>query len=276
VIGGKGETDPVDVQTFLTILMVLVGVLGLFWLGFQIPPRPFRPHPAPTQIGEAQAIPEDLPEVARRHFTLALGEAPPGIETAVVWGRGQAYVRGLWVPMRFKTWYRVGDAFYRRMELTWFRRPVLRGVETWTGEEGFFNLGDRSERGEETNQRELMVLWAEALWMPTALVNHPHIHWEEVDEQTAKVIFEQAGRSGSFLAHFEPLTGRMTHLSGQGYVAETGEVEPWRLDLHEWKTFHGLLLPWRTAVASGESGTPVWYWTVDGVAYNVNVSDQLG
>jgi hypothetical protein len=97
-----------------------------------------------------------------------------------------------------------------------------------------------------------------------------------VDEQTAKVIFEQAGRSGSFLAHFEPLTGRMTHLSGQGYAAETGKVEPWRLDLHEWKTFHGLLLPRRTAVASGESGTPVWYWTVDGVAYNVNVNDQLG
>lgn len=265
-----------DVQTFLTILIVLVGVVGLFWLGTQIPPKPFRSHPAPTHQGEEQPIPEGLPEVVARHFTQVLGETPPRIETAVIWGRGQACVRGLWVPMRFKTWYRVGDSFYRRMELTWFRRPVLRGVEAWTGQEGIFDLGDRSERGEDIDLRELMVLWAEALWMPTALVHHPHVHWEPVDDQTAKLTFFQAGRKGSFLAHFEPLTGRMTHLSGLSYSAESGAIEPWRLDLHEWKNFHGLLLPWRTAIATGESGTPVWYWSVDGVSYNVNVSDQLG
>lgn len=265
-------------QTFLTILIVLVGALGLFWLGFQIPPRPFRPHPAPTpaQTGTVQASPEDLPDVARRHFIQALGEQPPRIETAVIWGRGQVCVRGLWVPMRYKSWYRVGDAFYRRMELTWFRRPVLRGVESWTGKEGFFDLGERSERGEGVSQHELFSLWAEALWMPTALIDNPNIHWEAVDEQSAKITFEQDGQTGSFVAHFEPLTGRMTHLSGLSYSVETGQVEPWRLDLHEWKTFHGLLLPCRAAVAWGESGTPLWYWSLDGVTYNVNVSDQLG
>lgn len=263
-------------QTFLTILVILVAALGLFWLGFQIPPRPFRPHPAPSQEGERLSFPDELPELPRRHFMSALGEAPPRIESAVVWGRGQVCLRGFWVPMRYKTWYRVGDAFYRRMELTWFRRPVLRGVEAWTGQEGTFDLGDRVERGEGINQRELAALWAEMLWSPTVLIEHPGLHWEAVDEETVKLTFEQAGMSGSFLVHFEPISGRMTHLSGQSYSAETGEIEPWRLDLHEWKTFHGLLLPSRAAIATGESGTPISYWSVDGVAYNVNVSDQLG
>ena len=77
------------------------------------------------------------------------------------------------------------------------------------------------------------------------------------------------------MAHFDPLNGRMTHLSALRYSEESEEKEPWRVDLLAWKNFHGLLIPDQIAVAWGESGSPWSFWNVDGIAYNVNVSDQL-
>jgi hypothetical protein len=79
----------------------------------------------------------------------------------------------------------------------------------------------------------------------------------------------------SLLANFDPETGLMTHLSAARYSSESTEKTPWRVDLLTWKTFHGVNIPDQIAMAWGESGSPWSYWTVDGVAYNVNVDDQL-
>lgn len=262
-------------QNFLVFLGIVLALVGVITLGFVIAPRPFRPHPVPSAPGEPRRMRADLPTSLRRHFSETVGETPQAITSAVLWGRGRANVRGIWLPMRFKVWYLPGQGFYRRMEVTWFQRPVLRGFERLVDGRGLQHMSSGEERGEHIDQSLTLALWAAAVWMPSTLVHDESLHWEAVDDDTARLVFPFHNATESLLFHFDPETHRMTHISGSRYSPEGHEKEPWRMDLMTWKTFHGLLIPCQVAVAWGESGAPSSYWTVEGIAYNVNVADQL-
>jgi hypothetical protein len=138
-----------------------------------------------------------------------------------------------------------------------------------------FELNQGFEKAEETDQSELLSLWAEMVWMPSAFVHNPVLRWDPVDEYTARLIIPVEENSDSLLAHFDPQTGRMTHLTAYRTPARADKKEPWRVDLLTWKSEQGFLIPGEIAVGWGEGGSPVSYWTVDGVAYNVHVEDQL-
>ena len=76
-------------------------LVGLGWLGLQIRPNPFEPHPEGTGELDTAELPSDLPEPVYRHFQATLGEQVPRIETAIVWGRGDFSFKGLWTHVRF-------------------------------------------------------------------------------------------------------------------------------------------------------------------------------
>jgi hypothetical protein len=274
-------------QNFLIVLAVLIVLGGLLALGFAVRPRPFRPHPAPSQPGAPRPLPADLPAPLLRHLRETAGAQPPAAASAVIWGRGRIEIRGVWLPLRYKLWYRAGQGFYRRMEITWFQRPVLRGVEYFIGGEGVVEVGGRALRGPRIDQAQALALWAELVFLPGALADPPGARWEAVDEVTARLVFYAAGAPDSLLAHFDPDSGRMTHLSGLRYPVPglgserdpdlaLAEKQPWRVDLLTWQQVGDLQIPCRVAVAAGDSGSPESYWSAEGVAYNVNVSDQLG
>jgi len=260
---------------FLIILILLLALMGLFTLGLVIPPRPYRDHPVPSQTGESRPFRPDLPEPVRRHFAATIGENPPVMKSAVVWGRGRACIRGVWVPFRFKGWYRAGQDFLRKMEVTWFRRVVFRGVESWINGLGVFEMADKVESGERIDHGQLLTMWADSVWMPSVFVHSPDIQWESVDDRTARLVVPYKDGTSSLDVHFDPVTGRMTHLSALRYTDDFPDKEPWRLDLLEWKESQGLLVPTHTDVAWGLVGSPTSYWQVDGIAYNVNVAEQL-
>lgn len=274
-------------QYFLIALAILIALAGLAALGFAIPPRPFRPHPAPSRPGPLRPLPADLPEPVLRYLRQTAGESLPGIRTAVVWGRGRASIRGVWLPLRFKAWFRAGESYYRRIEITWYQRPVLRGVDYYIGGEGVVEVGGRERRGPRITQSQLLSLWAGSVLTPSALAFDPRIRWEPVDEVTARLIIPFGEQSESLLAHFDPETGLLTHLSGYRYTLpapdEDSEAPPlpeerehWRVDVLTWRDAGGMQIPCQMALAWGEAGSPWSYSTVEGVAYNVNVSDQLG
>ena len=275
-------------QNFLIALGVLTVLAGLLALGFVIPPRPFRPHPAPSRPGPARPLPDDLPPPVTRFLRQTVGESLPEIRTAVVWGRGKACIRGVWLPLRFKSWYRPGQGYYRRIEVTWFQRPVLRGVDFFIDGEGVVEVGGRAQRGPRVDQAQLLLLWAETVLMPSALAYPQQGHWEPVDDDTARLVFLFGEQRESLLVHFDHETGLMTHLSGQRYAVFSPndassdspltdeERAPWRVDLLTWHEVEGMQVPARLAVAWGEAGSPWSYYNAEGVAYNVNVSDQLG
>lgn len=261
---------------FLVVLVILLGLFGLAAFGFYVFPRPYQPHPVPSRLEERAPLNLDLPEPVYRHFHETLGDSPPLIHTAVIWGRGKIRLKNVWMPFRFKGWYRPGESFIRRMVLTWYRRPLLRGQDSLIGDQGTFALAGRSDQGEWVDQNERLNMWAQAVCMPAVFVHDPRVHWEPVDEETARLVINFGERTDHLLAHFDGSTGRMTHLSGLRFAEDAPEKEPWRVDLLAWKDFYGMLIPCQFSVAWGESGSPWSYWNIDGVAYNVNVSDQLG
>jgi hypothetical protein len=263
-------------HNFFIILILLLALIGVFTLGLVIPPRPYRKYPAPSRPGEPGTLRPDLPEVVRRHFIDTIGETPPNMESAVVWGRGRSCIRGVWVTFRFRGWYRAREAFLRRMEITWFQRPVLRGFDSWIDGIGLFEMAGRTETGERIDQGQMLTMWADTVWMPSVFVQDASIQWHAVDEHTARLTVPYKEGTDSLDAHFDPVTGRMTHLTGLRYSDDSDQKEPWRVDLLEWKELNGMLVPTHTDVAWGEAGSPTSYWIVDGISYNVNVAEQLG
>lgn len=261
---------------FLIFLAIMAVLVGLLTLGLALLPRPFRAHPAPTHLGTRLPFLVDLPAPVARHFHQKIGDQPPEIQTAVVWGRGKANLRGVWTPLRFKAWYRAGESFSRRVEYTFFLRPVMRSGDRLTGGQGRVENGERIEEGPGIDQGQHLALWAETVWMPSVFVHDRRVRWEAEGEYSARLYFPAPGGEDNLTAYFDPLTGLMTHLAGMRYSPESEQPEPWRFDLLQWKDFHGLNIPGEVAVAWGETGAPWVYWSVDGVAYNVNVIDQLG
>jgi len=162
------------------------------------------------------------------------------------------------------------------MELTFFRRPVLRGAEGYLRGKGTFALGGRIEEGEEVDRSEHLALWAEAVWMPPVFVHHPEIRWESDGGSAARLIVPFSGGVNSLHVYFDPHTGRMTHFESLCHSADSDEPEPWRVDILAWRQEHGWLIPGEIAVGRGAAGSPVFYMSVDGAAYNVHVEDYLG
>ncbi len=110
---------------------------GVGWLGLRIAPSPPPRHAERTPELETVALPPDLPEPVRGYYLVTVGEEPPRIKTAVVWGRGYFNLNGLWFPARFKTYYDIpGRAFRRDLDLTWFGIQVFRGSDVYVGGKG--------------------------------------------------------------------------------------------------------------------------------------------
>jgi hypothetical protein len=285
------------VHSFFYALISLLCLIGLITLGFHIVPRPFRPHAVLPKTASRQPFLNQLPEPVQKHFLATLGENPSQVQSAVVWGRGRVYIQGLWFPMRFKTWYRPGEAYARRMEITWFQRPVFRSWMRWVPKSNAHD--DAASHKAKDDPNRIFYLWSEAVWMPSVFVHSPLIQWEAVDSCTARITFPvprdpQTADTESMDVHFDPLTGRMISLSAYREAPDPLEMlpdsvrmemgpeepaehtkEPWRVDLFEWKKVGECLLPTQIVIAMGESGSPTSYLTIDGVVYNVDVDDQL-
>ncbi len=272
-------------STVVTVILAIVGILGVLvsigWLGLRTPPKGFPPHPHKTRDLGTVELPPSLPKAVYRHFAATLGSQVPKIESAVVWGRARFRLPstrfGLWMPVRFKAYYIPGQDFYRHMEITWFRLPILRGYDSYLKGEGALKLEgvlNVSETGEKTNQSQNLALWAEAVLMPSVLVTDSRIRWEEVDDVTSRLVVPFGEQEESLLVRFDPQTGLMTQMSAQRYRDQEEEKTPWRIECLDWETFHLLKIP-RLAVTWEDESGPWSFWTVDGVEYNVDVSEKI-
>lgn len=126
---------------------------GLGWFGLRVPPRTEGPvGGAGREVGTV-ALPDDLPAPIARHFRATLGERPPRVETAVTWGTARMRVGGVWLPARVATSYVAGWRFARRVEITWFGLPLLRGFDTYADGVGALTIGGSTPRGPGTAAR---------------------------------------------------------------------------------------------------------------------------
>lgn len=264
----------------LRIASLLALLAGLGWLGLRVRPGPFPPHPERTPELDTAELPDDLPEPVRRYFETTIGRRIPGIETAVVWGRGYFNLNGLvWFPMRFKAYYDSGRAFRRDMELAWFGVPVFRGSDTYLDGRGALEITgllDVSGSGENFDQGQNLVMWAEALFTtPSVLVLDPRVRWEPVDAHTARLVVPFGDREERLTVAFEPMTGMAEGVYGLRYRNREKTRTLWCGECAEWRTSHGMELPHRNTAAWDDMKGPYAVLEVEGSEYNVDVSGKV-
>jgi len=260
--------------------LALLGSVG--WLGLQVEPEPFPPHPERTRDLGTVELPLDLPEPVRRHFRAALGEQVPKTETAVVWGRGRFNLFGLWFPMRFKSYHVAGREFRRDMELTWFGRPIFQGYDAYLGGKGtlkftgLFGLLNVSDEGEEMDQGDNLVMWAEAPFTtPSALVLNSRARWEPIDARAARLVFPFEDSEESLRFEFDPETGLMKRMSGMRYRGREDTKTPYHAEYSEWRTAHGIKAPHHPVAAWEDQEQPYAILEIEGTEYNVDVSEKI-
>lgn len=262
----------------LSVFLGLALLVGMGWVGLQVKPKGFPPHPEETRdLGMAEH-PAGLPGPVRRYFEAALGEQTPRIESAVLWGRGRLRIKGLWFSVRFRAYYLPERSFSRRMEITWFGFPLLRGVDSYLDGRGKLEIAgliSLSETGEKIDQAQNLVLWGEAIWTPSVYLTDPRVRWEAVDEVTARLVVPFGKGEDQLTVRFDPRTGLIREMSAERYRGQEEAKTPWRVECLDWKPFHGVMVPTRVVGHWADEKRPYVVMTVEGLEYNVDVSEVL-
>jgi hypothetical protein len=269
-------------NNIFTIVIVLIGIVAVLliigWLGFQIEPESFSPHPEKTKDIVSVEVPPDIPEPVKRYYEAAAGSLIPEVRSAVVWGKAKLRINGIWMPVRFKAYYLPGQAFLRNLEVTWFGKTILKVSDSYMNGEGVMKIEgllNMNETGEKIDQGQNLAMWGEVVFTPSLAITDTRARWEAVDDETVRLVIPYGVQNDSLLYKFDKKTGLISYVSAQRYRGQDDKKTPWRIELTEWKNFHSVKIPVRFAVIWEEEGSPWSYWTVEGVEYNVDIGDNL-
>jgi hypothetical protein len=256
----------------------LAAVGGLAYVGLKIPPGSFPPPEEITRLYDQVKFSGEFPDPVKYHLTGTFGEKVPVIQTAIVWGQARYKINGINLPMRFKTYYLPGQHFYRDMEITWYGRPIIRGYDYFLFGEGRLEangLMNLYQAGEKTTQAQVLSMWAEAMWMPSIFITDDRLKWEEIDDVTARLVVPMNGGEESLLARFDQQTGLLRYVSGMRYRNEQENRIPWRVDYSNWIARHGVRIPRKIAMTWADQDAPYATYTMEGIEYNVDISERI-
>lgn len=172
----KDRVATIAGRTLITVGSTAL-LAGTGWLGLKVRPKAPPPYSEETPELDTVKLPAGLPQPVHRHFRAVFGDKVPRTESAVVWGRADFKLGGLWAPMRFKSYHVAGREFLRDMEITWFGMPVLRGSDAYLDGEGSLKITgllNMSNKGRTMDQGENLAMWGEAPFTtPSALALDP-------------------------------------------------------------------------------------------------------
>ena len=269
-------------NTVLTIVVAsavgLAALLGVGWLGLQIPPKPFPAYPEQTPALDTVELPADLPAPVARYYKTIIGDQIPVIESAVITGRGMLRIKGITFPARFRFTYIAGQGYRRCIEATVFGYPLLKVNEWYLDGKARMELPvGVIENEPKIDMAANLALWGESVWLPSVLITDPRVRWEAIDDTTARLIVPFGEKEDAFAATFDPQTGLIRAMEAMRWKEPTSEAKTlWRNELLGWHTFHGIKIPSSVATTWLDEGTPWAVWTIDDVAYNVDASGILG
>ncbi|QIZ69505.1 DUF6544 family protein [Oxynema aestuarii] len=267
----------IAIATAISAGLFLALPLVLFW-GFQIVPSPF---PPPTQVSRDRGslgVPDDLPEPIRRYLASCTSADLPQVESAMIWGRAKFKLGFAYSMLRFKSFYRQGE-FCREMELTWFGLPLMRAVDSYIGGEGKLQvrgLMNLFQTGEEIAEGQVLALWAEEVAMlPPMAIAHPGVRWEAIDETHCSAYLPFGDREVRLQLAFDPKTAAIARIEALRYRQPGEDRIPWEITLSELRSFGPLRVPARAIVRWQDDDRPYWIGTLEGIAYNIDVSPQI-
>lgn len=271
------------VRKGLMMVGIVVGLLVLVilavWGGMQIKPRAFDDYGDRTPALEKVPVPDDLPEPVARFYDVITGgtNEVPVIDSAVLTGRATMRLNGISFQARFRFTHEAGQNYRHYIEGTTWSLPLLKVNERYLDGVSRMELPFGSvEDNSNVNQAANLGLWGEAIWFPSLFVTDPRVRWEAVDQHTARLIVPFEDGEDSFTVNFNADTGLIDTMVAMRYKGEEStEKTAWALETSQWSMQHGIMIPSLGVVQWGDEDQPWAEFTVEDVAYNVDVSDYL-
>lgn len=204
---------------------LLTCLIGLGWLGFQIPPRPFAAASPSITPPETVPLPTDLPAPVERFFRQRYGDRIPLITTAVITVRGTMRRGLLSFPMRGRFIHEAGRNYRHYFEVTFFGMPVMQVNEWYRDGKGRGEFpGQIYEGNAKWDQGANLGLWFEAIrWFPAILATDPRVRWEPVDDETALLVVPFGSEEQRFVMRFDPASGELRYFETMRYKDGAGE-----------------------------------------------------
>lgn len=172
----------------------------------------------------------------------------------------------------------MGHAYRHYIETTVFGRTPMKVNERFVRGHRRMELPFGIDEGAQIDQGANLALWAEAIWLPALWVTDARVHWDAIDDVTAVLVVPGAqGKTTAedqerFIVRFDPTTGRPWLLESMRYRGSGGAKTLWLNQMEAWGTVGTYTLPTVTAVTWADEETPWAIFTVEDVAYNVDVA----
>ena len=253
---------------------------GAAWIGVQQPASSLLPPASGTEPRGSRPLPAGLPAPVRTYLAGALGDAVPIMETAIAWGTARLRLGPLWTSSRWRAYTVPGRDFYRTLEIKWFGRTLLTGYDAYVDADGVKALGpplNLFETGPAVSQGENMMLWAEAPWAPSVLAGE-RAQWHPIDATAAYLRYPAAAGAGVLRAAFDPGSGRLREMTGER-ARHGKQKRSWRSRYSQWQPVTGLgrpvSIPHRLVLQWADQGQPYADILLDGIVYNVDVSQKI-
>lgn len=262
----------------LIVISIFVALSLLIWLGLQVKPASFPPHPAGKPALETIPLPEGLPAPVERFYKTAYGDEIPVIETAVIKGGAKISPFGIKLPARFVFVHNAGKDYRHYIEATWFGLPIMKVNEGYVDQKSFFespmgNIYDDAS----TNQAANLAVWAEAEWFPSIWLTDERVRWEPVDDVTALLFVPFEDQMENFVVRFNPETGLIDTLEAMRYRDSGDQAKKilWITRNESGGDIAGTKLGAVGSATWLDQGKPWAIFTLEEVNYNVDVSKYI-
>lgn len=262
----------------LIIVAILVAISFLSWLGLQIKPTAFPPHPEQTPALEMIPLSEGLPVPVDRFYKTVYGEKIPVIETAVIKGRARINPFGVKLPARFTFVHNAGKDYRHYIEATWFGLPIMKVNEGFVDRRSFFEspMGNIYNDAS-TNQAANLAVWAEAEWFPSIWLTDERVRWESVDDMTALLFVPFEDQEENFVVRFNPETGLIDTMEAMRY-RDSGDQAKKILWITRTEPGGNIEVTNLGSIGSAtwmDQGKPWATFSLEEINYNVNVSEYI-
>ena len=266
-------------KTLLGLLSAPLTMATVAWLGLQVKPKNFPPpEDGAIRLDEA-GLPDGLPEPVLRHFRTALGKRAPQVDTVIVWGQGRMRIATVWLPMRYRNAMRAGQGYHREMDLTWWGRPLMQGVDHYAQGQARVEgqgLAAFVDEGPKIDQAANLDLWAlGTFYTPSALLFDPRVRWEARDGTSARLYVPFDGGEDLLNVRFDPHTGLIRSMRGRRYRGQNEYKSPWFVEVDRWRTYQGVSMPSWARASWEDAGGAYIELEIDGVAFNAAVERVL-
>jgi hypothetical protein len=230
-------------------------------------------------VSKEHVAPATAPELALpspverwRHLATSRLPVPP---TAIYLEGPARFRRGRlpYLPMRIRTWNRLGVERVSELEVGLMSITLMRGLDAFVDGRGFTRVGSELSIGPEVDQGAFHVMFLETLLVPAAWP--ADIRWETVHSGAARVVMPF--RSGTEQAdlEFDPNTGLPTSYTADRYKRPGGPKVQWTVSLASWRAFGVLDYPTDFVVRWSDEPLPWLRMRISAVVLDPAIAEPM-